>query len=132
MATLTDIRAALDQTHPTLTARVNGEQVVLSPAERAALLDEWAQAAYDRQQAEAAAAARKVWPDAAAFVAAFSPLEIVTIARSTDDTLTYLDYVLKTWQGPLYFDDPRVQAAFARLLSLGILTEERVSQILAK
>lgn len=132
MATLSEIRAALALAHPTLTGRAEGLDVILPDEERAALLDEWAQAAYGKQQAEAAAAARKVWPNAGAFVADFAPAEIVAIARSGDDTLTYLDYVLKTWQGPLHSDDPSVQAAFARLLALGILTEARVTQLLAK
>lgn len=133
MATLSEIRAALEQAHSTLMGRAEGLDVLLTGEERAALLDEWAQAAYDKQQAEAAAAAaRKVWPNAGAFVADFAPQEIVAIARSGDGTLTYLEYVLKTWQGPLHSDDPRVQAAFARLLALGILTEARVAQLLAK
>lgn len=127
-AAYSKIRADFEAQYPILTS--NGGTVILPVEERAALLDEWAQAAYDKQQAQAAA--RKVWPNAGAFVADFAPQEIVAIARSGDGTLTYLDYVLKTWQGPVHSDDPRVQAAFARLLAIGILTEARVAQLLAK
>ena len=128
----TQQRAQLERDYPVLTEVVNGKTVTLDSDARSRVLDEW-EAALSASDAEAAAAAaRKVWPNAGAFVADFAPQEIVAIARSGDGTLTYLDYVLKTWQGPVHSDDPRVQAAFARLLALGILTEARVAQLLAK
>lgn len=128
----TQQRAQLERDYPVLTEVVNGKTVTLDSDARSRVLDEWEAALIASDAEAAAAAARKVWPNAGAFVADFAPQEIVAIARSGDGTLTYLDYVLKTWQGPVHSDDPRVQAAFARLLALGILTKARVAQLLAK
>lgn len=59
--TLSEIRAALETEHPTLTEQVNGEVRTLTAEERAATLDRWAAAQWEAMQptpAELLAAAR--------------------------------------------------------------------------
>jgi hypothetical protein len=49
MKTLEQIRAELDAAHPGITTAKAGETAPMSEAERSKMLDEWAQAAFDRQ-----------------------------------------------------------------------------------
>lgn len=124
MKTLTDIRAALEAAQPELTELVNGEVAVLSPEQRAATLDAWAQAEFEAQLPPA-----RQWPDVQAFVAEFTLEELAAIELSQAAQIAALRMKLKTWQSAVHADHPLVQAGRAALVSAGILTVARAAEI---
>ena len=79
-----------------------------------------------------AADARKTWPNAQAFMSQFTFPELCAIASSADATVKGFMLKLSTWFSPLESDNAEVAAALALLVGLGLLTEARKSEILAK
>jgi hypothetical protein len=76
--------------------------------------------------------ARKIWPSVADFWAEFSDAEKLAIASSTIPGIRLLHEELRMWRGEVWSDDPKVQQGLSGLVAVGILTESRKSQILAK
>ncbi len=83
-------------------------------------------------QEEAAAAARKTWPNAAAFLAEFSMPELAAISLSTDPTVAALRFLLAPWPADVWSDDPRIVMGLAALVDSGIIDETRSAEITAK
>lgn len=79
---------------------------------------------------ELAAAARKIWPDAAHFWAEFLDAEAEAIAISTHPHVRRLAATLYTWRSVVHSDDPRVAGGLQLLESVGILTPARRAAIL--
>ena len=71
------------------------------------------------------------WPNAQAFMAAFTDAEKAQIALSTDPTIAGMRLTLSTWLSAMETDDSRVQAGLNKLIDLGILTEQRKTEIIA-
>lgn len=83
------------------------------------------------QELRAAAAARKIWPNAQAFVAEFTPAEVAGIALSAAPTVAAMRFKLTTWFGEIHSDNADVLAGLDALVEATILTPERRTQILA-
>jgi hypothetical protein len=81
---------------------------------------------------ELAARARKIWTDAAAFLAEFSMTELAAIELSTDATIAALRLLLASWPKDVWSDDPRIVMGLAALVSAGIIDETRSAEITAK
>lgn len=81
---------------------------------------------------EIAAAARKVWPNAALFLAEFTMPELAAIELSLDGTIAALRLLLASWPADIYSDDPRIIGGLSALVAAGIITEERRAEIVAK
>jgi len=79
-----------------------------------------------------AAASRKVWPTVAEFWAEFEGAEKYAIEVSTDPEIIVLRADLKLWLRDVWSDDPRIIYALEKLVTVGILTEERRAAILQK
>jgi hypothetical protein len=73
----------------------------------------------------------KFWPSSQAFVAAFTDEEKAAIALSTNAQVAAMRLTLNTWHDTMHPDDPRVSGGLALLVSLGILTEQRKSEVIA-
>ncbi|WP_395736265.1 hypothetical protein [Prosthecobacter sp.] len=73
----------------------------------------------------------KKWTDTQAFMAAFTDAEKAAIDLSTDPEVAAMRRTLDTWSGTMEPYDARVQAGLDRLVTLGILTAERVDAIVA-
>jgi hypothetical protein len=82
--------------------------------------------------AREAEAARKVWPTVAEFWAEFEGGEKYAIEVSADPEITVLRADLKLWLRDVWSDDPRIIYALEKLVTVGILTEERRAAILQK
>ncbi len=80
---------------------------------------------------ELAAAARKVWPDAARFWAEFNDTEKLAIIESTVPGILLLREELRLWRGEVWSDDPRVTQGLAGLVAVGILSESRKQNLLS-
>lgn len=80
----------------------------------------------------AAIAARKVWPDAAAFLAEFSMPELAAISLSLDPTIAALRVLLASWPKDVWSDDPRIVGGLTALVGAGIIIEARRAEIVAK
>ncbi len=74
----------------------------------------------------------KVWPNSQAFLSEFTMQEMAAIALSTDQTIAALRLLLSVWFSEVHSNDPRVQSGLSALQLTGILTQERVNQILSK
>ena len=81
---------------------------------------------------ELAARARKVWPNAAAFLGEFTMPELSAISLSLDPTIAALRLLLASWPADIYSDDPRIVGGLSALVAAGIITEARRGEILAK
>ena len=81
---------------------------------------------------ELAAAARKTWPNAAAFLAEFTMPELAAIELSLDPTIAALRLLLASWPADIYSDDTRIIGGISALVTAGIITEERRAEIVAK
>jgi hypothetical protein len=81
---------------------------------------------------ELAAAARKTWPNAAAFLGEFTMPELAAIELSTDPTIAALRLLLASWTADVWSDDPRIVMGLDALESAGIITEARRGEIVAK
>jgi hypothetical protein len=84
------------------------------------------------QTAWAQLEARKIWHTVADFWSEFSDAEKLAIADSTIPGIRLLHEELRMWRGEVWSDDAKVQAGLSGLVAVGILTESRKSQILAK
>jgi hypothetical protein len=81
---------------------------------------------------EIAASARKIWPNAATFLAEFTMPELAAISLSLDPTIAALRLLLASWPADIYSDDPRIIGGLSALVAVGIITESRRGEILAK
>ena len=77
-------------------------------------------------------AARKVWPNAAAFLAEFSMPELSAISLSLDPTIAALRLLLASWSTDIYSDDPRIISGLTSFIAAGIIDEVRWGEIVAK
>jgi hypothetical protein len=96
---------------------------------------EWIEGAWvvrDLTPEELAALARKVWPNASAFLAEFTMPELAAIELSTDPTIAALRLLLASWPADVWSDDPRIVMGLAALVSAGIIDETRSAEIVAK
>jgi hypothetical protein len=111
-----------DPQHATMTKMLNGELVPMSEDERLQTLTEWAESQSQHQI--------KIWQDVQQFMAEFTMPEKAQIAMSTDPTIAALRFELTTWLSNVCADDARVIAGLNKLVELGIITEERKTEIL--
>ncbi len=81
---------------------------------------------------ELAAAARKIWQDAADFWAEFTDTEKLGIIESEVAGIKLLREELRLWRGEVWSDDPRVVQGLGGLVALGLITTERRAAILAR
>ena len=81
---------------------------------------------------ELAAAARKTWPNAAAFLGEFTMPELAAIELSTDPTIAALRLLLASWPADVWSDDPRIIMGLDALVSAEIIDEARWAWIVAK
>jgi hypothetical protein len=77
-------------------------------------------------------AARKIWPNAALFLAEFTMPELAAISLSLDPTIAALRLLLASWPADIYSDDPRIVGGLSSLVAVGIITEARRGKILAR
>lgn len=77
------------------------------------------------------AAPPPIWPNAQAFMAAFTMEEKAAIALSTDPTTAALRLELTTWMSTVDPSHELVQTGLNQLVSIGILTESRKAEIIA-
>jgi hypothetical protein len=77
-------------------------------------------------------AARKTWPNAAAFLSEFSLEELAAISLSTDPTIAALRLLLASWPADVWSDDARIQLGLSKLVETEIIDETRKAAILAK
>jgi hypothetical protein len=77
-------------------------------------------------------AARKIWPNAAAFLSEFTMPELAAISLSLDPTIAALRLLLASWPADIYSDDPRIIGGLGALVAAGIITELSRAEILAK
>jgi hypothetical protein len=81
---------------------------------------------------ELAALARKIWPNAAAFLAEFTMPELAAISLSLDPTIAALRLLLASWPADIYSDDPRIVGGLSALVGAEIISELTRAEILAK
>jgi hypothetical protein len=81
---------------------------------------------------ELADRARKIWPNAALFLAEFTMPELAAISLSLDPTIAALRLLLASWPADIYSDDPRIVGGLSALVAAGIILEARRAEILAK
>ena len=81
---------------------------------------------------ELAAAARKTWPNASAFLGEFTMPELAAISLSLDPTIAALRLLLASWPADVWSDDPRIVMGLDALESAGIIAEARRGEIVAK
>jgi hypothetical protein len=79
---------------------------------------------------ELAAEARKIWPTVADFWSEFLAPEKLAIAISTHEGVILLREELRMWRGEIWSDSPHVTDGLAGLVALGILTQQRQTEIL--
>lgn len=86
--------------------------------------------ARDLTEEELAAADRKTWPNPSAFLGEFQLPELAAISLSTDPTIAALRLLLSAWPADVWSDDDRIVLGMARLVEVGILSQERHDEIL--
>ena len=86
----------------------------------------------DKIEEELQADARKVWENASAFIQEFSLQEMASISLSQEPVIAALRFLLSTWFGEVWSDDPRVINGLDSLVASGIIDENRRQQILNK
>ena len=77
-------------------------------------------------------AARKTWPNAAAFLGEFTMSELAAIELSIDPTIAAPRLLLASWPADVWSDDPRIIMGLDALETAGIITEARRGEIVAK
>lgn len=82
----------------------------------------------DMTTEEIAAASRKTWPDAAAFLAEFSIEQLAAISLSTNPTVAALRLLLASWPADVWSDDPRIILGLGELVSDGIITAQEANE----
>jgi hypothetical protein len=105
---------------------VNGVLVDLTEAEKSQITAEQALILEEVEKAKN----RKIWPTVADFWSEFTDTEKLAIADSTIDGIKLLREELRMWRGEVWSDDQRVQQGLGGLVALGILTDERKTEIL--
>lgn len=75
---------------------------------------------------------RKIWPNAAAFLAEFQMPELAAIELSADGTVAALRLLLASWPSDVWSDDPRIELGLGQLVAVGIIDEARRAAILTK
>lgn len=75
--------------------------------------------------------AQKSWPNAQAFMAAFTLQEKGAISLSTDTTVAALRFELSTWAITVNPSHTLVQTGLNRLVEVGIIDEARKAEIIA-
>lgn len=73
----------------------------------------------------------KQWANVQYFMDEFTVEERAHIALSTDPMIASLRLTLTTWLSNVLSNDPRVSLGLSKLVEAGILTPERVQQILS-
>lgn len=86
----------------------------------------------DLSPEELATNARKVWPNASAFLGEFTMPELAAIELSTDPTIAALRLLLASWPADVWSDDPRIIMGLDALETAGIISAERRAEIVAK
>lgn len=71
-----------------------------------------------------------VWPNAQAFMAAFTMQEMAAIALSQDFTIAALRFQLSTWFSTVNPAHELVQTGLNQLVTIGIITEARKDEII--
>jgi hypothetical protein len=117
---------------PVIRQMINRVLVEIVGEDRRAIFD----ATYDENAPflaeQEAHAARKIWPNAAAFLGGFSMPELAAISLSTDPTVAALRLLLASWPSDVWSDDPRIVMGLGALVSAGIIDETRSAEIVAK
>lgn len=116
---------------PVIRQVINREVVEITGEDRRAIFE----ATYDENAPliaqQEALAARKIWPNAAAFLGEFIMPELAAISLSTDPTVAALRLLL-AWPADVWSDDPRIVMGLTALVSAGIIDETRKAEIIAK
>ena len=73
---------------------------------------------------------RRIWRDGEAFLRSFTLEERGAIALSTNSTIAALRMLITARKGEVWSDNAEVQFGMAALVSAGIITEERKTEIL--
>jgi len=94
-----------------------------------AAIQRWADA---REAQLAASINRKIWPDKSKFWDEFTPVEKAAILTSEHSGIKVLWSDLTMWPGEVWSDDSRIHQGLSGLVAVGILTESRKTEILAK
>jgi hypothetical protein len=76
--------------------------------------------------------AHKIWTTVSDFWAEFSDPEKLDISDSTIPDIRLLHEELRMWRGEVWSDDTKVQKGLVGLVTVGILTESRKTEILTK
>lgn len=71
----------------------------------------------------------KQWENVQGFMAEFTMEELAAISLSTDPTIAALRMVLITWLSEVHSDDPSVIAGLNKLVEVGIISEQRKTEI---
>jgi hypothetical protein len=71
----------------------------------------------------------KKWENVQDFMAEFTMPEKAQIAISQDPTVAALRLELTTWLSEVHVDDPRVVIGLNKLVELGIISEQRKTEI---
>jgi len=74
----------------------------------------------------------KWWPHAAAFLEEFTPEELLAVHTSQVSLVVQLLMTLLAWTGEVWSADSRISMGLQALVSLGVLTPERRTAILAE
>jgi len=75
---------------------------------------------------------RKVWPTAARYLQEFTFSEMAAISLSADPTIAALRFLLASWDGEIWSDDPRVVAGLNAIELAQIIDSSRRAEILSK
>lgn len=71
----------------------------------------------------------KKWENVQGFMGEFTMQEKAQIALSMDPTIAALRLELTTWLSEVHSDDPRVVMGLSKLVELGIISEQRKTEI---
>ena len=69
------------------------------------------------------------WPNAEAFMEAFTMEEMGAVSLSTDPTIAALRFKLSTWESRVLVTDERVQMGLTRMVEIGLITSSRKAEI---
>ena len=127
-----EIEADIREKNPTTRLRGASEYVGPGDPDYESQIAVWVADAIETDAKLAIVRTRKIWPTAAAFLGEFDLAkgELSAISLSTDPTVAALRLLLAAWPADVWSDDPRIQMGMARLVEVGILTQERSDEIL--